>query len=705
MLRNTDVIPSGWSGSTHLDPVIKSYSDLAFRTKTLLGNEQFPLELTDVEMAVIIDKACEVYQLWEGSAKEEYLTFCADSYIRGCGVKLDELVQVACNKQYCNETVVVETITSTNITYDAIETKTAYLSVSPFVYPYDVEYKTRFDTIIPSFTGLSGQFWHIYFDPKNPWKANQICGADCLTINPVSSQWFQLSTNVNLSASIFDFENDETLSTILSSISSYISEPFDAVPLSAMGNTLSAIPISYFPLSAFYPPNQYISPPINICLDIGKGSGLIMPTCDYTSINYCSALSSQFTISDSWNYILTSIPITSVTIAQSSTTFGDISSYFTLYCNDCDCNCQFLSSFNETLSTYSFYVNNPILSGSDGTTYQLSSLDFSRATHVELNEIPLCTNDGSFPLDYNDGIKSTFTICNTAFSTSGPFPLENTRFLYDYKPPQEVLDGYCGINNNGFTVSYYNSAYDTCWRSTPRKVKVDVSFLRQNIETTIGTISTTYIANNDYGFGKTRKVLGVFSVDPPTTGGYFSGGSDLLYNFDYALLASTFGFDLAGNRTATGKQGYDLTTYFLSKSFVETSRKMLRYTSYQYDPMTQYLRVTPEPGASSGVGSAVGDYTECCGKSSSKQCYIIGVYLSPSIEEMLSSQWVQDYVMAQTMLLLGRKRGKYANVTLYGGVTITGSELIQEANEKITKLLEELREKNYYSMPALPVWG
>ena len=650
-----------------------------------------------------IDAACERYQNWEGNRKEEYLIFTSNQYRRNCGVKLDDLLRVGCNKQYCYQTTVVDTVTSFQVLNNPIETKTAFLSVSPFRLPYNVEYKTRFEPIEAPFSGLSGQFVNIFFDPKNPWKANNVCQANCMAITPVSSQWFQLSSNVNLAHTVFDFVHNPELSSLAPSISAFVAYPLSAVPLSGMGSALSSVPVTFYDLSAFYPPDELIGPPVEGCVNIGAGYGIITPNCDSSLVFPCSGLDKQYGISPSWNYVLTSQMISSVTVETSSVDFASISSFFVNYCDACNCNCAALSTYNESLSTYYFEVNSPVLSGDDGRIIPLSSLNISSATHVKLNDIPACTDDGSIPLVSNNGITETFVLCNSAFSTSGPMPMESIQFFKDAKPPVEAIDYYCGINNNGFTMSYYNSSYDNCIRTTPTKTKVDVTFYNQQIVTNVGTVSTVHVNNFDEGFGKTRKVLGVFSVDTSLGGYNGMDGNNLLFNFDYALMASTFGYDLQGGRGMLAQHGYDLTTYHLAKSFVDQAQKMLRYTSYTFDPNSQYLKVIPEPGFNTGYADPLyGDDGRCGPYANHGQCYLIGVYLSPTVEEMLGTYWVQEYVLAKAKTVLGSIRGMFGSVQLYGGATIDGKELVAEGNERIKELMDELRKDNYYTPP--PMW-
>jgi hypothetical protein len=689
-----NVAPDGF-GSTSLNPRIENYADLVYRVKCLLGWPSAPIEITDEQWAHIIDKAVEDFTEFEGNREEEYLVFCANSYTRNCGVKLDDLLNVGCNTQHCYTTTVIETVTSTRQSCSLIETGTAFLSVTPFVYPE--KYNFLNPNALP-FSGLSGQNFYLTFDSDNPWNAQNVCAANCVTINPSGSRWYLLSSNPLLSSTTFDFVTNPILSSVLSSVSYNVQQyGFYNVPMSALGTSVSAIPIKVFPLSAFYPQDSLIGPPVKACLNIGMGKGVIYPNCDVNLISSCTALTAQYSISPTINYILTSSVISSVTIQSSASTFSSVSSYFTQYCGECSCVCSLVSSYNSENQTYSFSLISPYISSNVGFNWSVSALDFSDATHAKLYGVPSCTNDGSIPLDSNDGIISTFTICNTAFSTNGPLTIKKMQFFYDYKPPVEILyDNNCSWTNNGFTFSYYNSSYSDCVRSTPRSVPVDVTFSNCQTITEIGTVSSTVSSNYDGFIQRKRKVLGVFNADTTSQGGYFGGGGDLLFNFDYALLANTFGYDLMGNRNMLGKQGYDLLTYHMARSFVEHSKKILRYVSYQFNPRTQYLKLMPEP-ASASYNTQTSCSATCCNNSimnpMSTQCYIVGVYLEPPVEQILSSYFIKEYVLALAMVTLGRIRSTFGGVTLYGGATLNGDALIAKGEERIKELIAELRDQ------------
>jgi hypothetical protein len=128
---------------------------------------------------------------------------------------------------------------------------------------------------------------------------------------------------------------------------------------------------------------------------------------------------------------------------------------------------------------------------------------------------------------------------------------------------------------------------------------------------------------------------------------------------------------------------------------------MLRYVSYTWDERTQYLKLHPEPPIRMQAdpnGDTCGcDSTPMGG--SGNQCYIIGVYLEAPIEELLSTYWIREYVLARSKQVLGTIRSKYTNVSLYGGASFDAASLLQEGTSRIEKLMDELRKDNYYTAP------
>jgi hypothetical protein len=689
-------------GSTYLTSSIQTIADLVYRTKSMLGFTVQENEIPDHVWLEIIRDATEIFTQFGGGMKEQYLIFTSLDYKQGCGVKLDDLITYGCSDLHCFTTTVVDTVTSTLTSCEIIETATAYLSVTPFIYPTEYTINDPYST---PFSGTSGQNLFLYFDPKNPWKATNVCQADCVIINPVSSQYYQLSSNIVLSSTVFDFVNDTEITAYTSEISAFTDLPLSAVPLSTMGPELSSIPIYYYDIDAFYGPDILVGPAREACVDIGRGIGWIYPKCDKSLINTCSALSGQYLISPTYQHVITSLSLTSVDVTTESTSFSDISSYFALFCNECNCNCQYLSSFTVETSSYHFETYKTVVSGIDGILWDLSALDISRATHVRLNDIPSCTDDGSIPLTYNDGIVASFAFCNSAISTNGPMYMESVQFFKDQTLPEEATGRRCGWQNNGFTMSYYNPAYTECVRHTPEKVKVDVSFCKQIESTFVGTVSTELSGNYDDYLMSRRKVHSVFTADDATANGGFFGGSagDTLFNFDYALLGSVFGYDLQGQRNFGHPGGFNLTTYHMARSFIEHTRKMLRYVDYTFDQKTQWLKIRPEPRGVRRDDTCC--YSTTNGNGMGLQAYILGVMIEAPVQELLSEYFIREYVLANALQIVGMKRSKFGNTTLFGGQTLNGDSLYQQGTARKEQLLKELRDEYRFSSPAMGFVG
>lgn len=697
--------------STYLHPTIKTIEDLVFRTKSLIG---FPVqddELTDAQWVEIISEALENYTTWGGGAKEEYLIFCSNQYRRGCGVKLDDLVSVGCNTQYCNQTVVFSSVTSEYWNCDHIQTTTGYLSVSPFIYP---SYLNINDPASVEFSGVSGQTLKITFDPKNPWDAQHVCNANCLVINPISSQAEYVITNSNLTGLALDFLNDPRLFEYVDILATDEEYDISNVPISSLSiEQISALPISYFDLSAFYPPTYFTHPPMEACVEICNGLGYIYPRCDLENISACDALSAQYKISPSYDHIITTIPITSISFTQTQDDidWDFINNYLFEICQQfsSSCSCETISAISGEDVTFISSVVMNIISGADNKIWPISSLDVTNATHVILNNIPICVTDGVIPLTENNGIYSTINLCNTALCTDGKMYLENIQFVYDYKPPVEVLYDNCNTCKewvgNGFQFNYHEFNPEYCSRMTPKKVPIDVSFYNRQLVTEVGEVSSLVSSKYDNLLNRPRKVYGVFSMDNANAMGSFGGfGGDMLFNFDYALLASTFGYNLQGSRINAG-MGYDLVTYHLARSFVENTKRLLRLVSYTWDERTQYLKIHPEPPLAMQADSN-GEFTCCDGtpnidiaNARGNQCYMVGLYLEAPIEELLSTYWVREYTLARAKQVIGTIRAKYTNGKLMDGTWFDANSLLTEATTKIEKLMDELRKENYFIAP------
>lgn len=609
----SNVVPENWTASTHLNPTIKTYADLAYRVKTHFGYPISVFELTDAQLATFIDDAVERFTQYAGYT-EEYLIFCDNLYVPGCGVRLDQLGPVECNLQQCvltSEEVYLSTI---EVSEELLSISSGLLSVTPFNY---LEVYDKCDPAAIKTTSPSGQLIELRFDMQNPWDFTTTCQANCVRIRPHNSQCEQLSTN--MPGYVFDLEPYiEIYPNWLTELTA--SEfPLSAYPLSALScDILNDIPLSTYELSVFYDPNLLIGNETTACINIKDGKGFIYPKCDTASIDSCEPLSTQ------WH-------------------------------------------------------NNDI--------------SLLPATHFISPNIPVCMGE-SIPLDSFDGILGTFTLCNTAINTFGAFPITNVQFLVDYKPTEDILySRICDVQNGGFIIRKWIDDY--CFSSTPEPVEVDIEFLKVTTEeiTALRVVETSSFF--DDAIVERRKIHGVFSAEPGNQMGYGGfGGNNILFNFDYSLMSSIMGYNMTGQRSSLWKNGYDLTTYHASLSFIETVRKMLRYHTYTFDPDSQLLRITPEPRQQRFQNV----YTDNSGCSS---CYMIGAYVEKPVEQILKQPWIREWVIACCAETIGLVRSQFGQVQLYGGSTVSGESLVTMGQAQKEKLLDQLRKENYYSAPPL----
>ncbi len=628
---NKKVLPDGWRGSTALNSTIKSYEDLAYRVKTQLGFPVVELEISDEQVAIFIDEALEWFTQYAGRERR-WIVFTDQLYEEGCGVKLDDIVRNVSMRSECFKTLSSTVVTGTDVSYSPIpsnligNTHSAYLSVSPFSIP---------STTDPSLSSI-GQRLILKYDKNNPWDAGNVCNANCFTLKPIGSDCYSLTANpnletINISALLDEYPNisyildHPTISADDDGILSLSSLPCDV---------LSAIPIDWFPLSAFYPPTELIGFPVTACVEIANGFGAIYPSCDKSKI-ICNNLTASWTIDPDFDW----------------------------------------SPFSGGT-----------LSGEDGRIISYEDLNLIGANSVTLPGLPTCTIDGVIPLFENTGYYSTFYICNSAIDTGGKWEIENVQFKKSFLPPSGALNKrFCDLENKGFTIVKTITSHGDCVQPTGRWVPVDVVFESQTLTNQTGVVVTSAAGGFDPDLNYRRKVIDAFSIDYTMgNGGYF--GSNLLFSFDYGVVANAFGFDLQGNRNLY-RNGYDMLSYELARGFIDRVRRMVNYVTYEFNSDTQYLRLIPEP------------FPETRRSNGAQRAYVVGVYVEKPLAHLINKKWVQEWVKARIMESVGHIRAKFGTVTLFGGASIQGDSLVSMAQSEMERLLRELRDDLYYTEP------
>lgn len=163
----------------------------------------------------------------------------------------------------------------------------------------------------------------------------------------------------------------------------------------------------------------------------------------------------------------------------------------------------------------------------------------------------------------------------------------------------------------------------------------------------------------DYDIMDYRKVISVTEFEEGS-----NQGINTLFTLEQTLAQQTY-FSYA-----LGNYGFDLVSWYSIKEWMETREKLLAIKrDLKFDERTQYLQMYPQPRSSSFYG-------------------VIACYLERPIRDLIKEQWVYEYAIALTKIIIGRVRGKFTNVQLLGSGSLNADLLQEGITEK--KELEQM---------------
>lgn len=174
-----------------------------------------------------------------------------------------------------------------------------------------------------------------------------------------------------------------------------------------------------------------------------------------------------------------------------------------------------------------------------------------------------------------------------------------------------------------------------------------------------------FINSFDYDLMDYRKVMAVTDFEEGS-----STGINTLFTIEQTLAQQTY-FSYA-----MGNYGFDLISWYTLKNWLETREKMLATKrSYSFDERTQILRMYPQPNASSSNVRFYG---------------VVSCYVERPIRDILKELWVYQYSLALTKMAVANIRGKYGNVTLFGGGSLNSTDLMTQGLAEKAALEEQL---------------
>jgi hypothetical protein len=217
--------------------------------------------------------------------------------------------------------------------------------------------------------------------------------------------------------------------------------------------------------------------------------------------------------------------------------------------------------------------------------------------------------------------------------------------------------------NNIFTDTFYEEIV----REVPIVSSLFVPQVKNNFtrEGSVVGNGENFINSFDYDTMDYRKVIAVTDFEEGS-----STGINTLFTIEQTLAQQTY-FSYA-----MGNYGFDLVSWYTLKNWLETREKMLATKrSYSFDERTQILRMYPQPNASSSNVRFYG---------------VISCYVERPIRDLLKELWVYQYTLALTKMAVANIRGKYGNVTLFGGGSLNSTDLMTQGLAERDKLEQQL---------------
>ena len=173
--------------------------------------------------------------------------------------------------------------------------------------------------------------------------------------------------------------------------------------------------------------------------------------------------------------------------------------------------------------------------------------------------------------------------------------------------------------------------------------------------------SQQLINSFDYDIMDYRKVISVTDFEEGST-----TGINTLFTIEQTLAQQTY-FSYA-----MGNYGFDLVSWYTLKNWLETREKLLAIRrSYTFDERTQILRMFPQPNSNVSNVRFYG---------------VVSCYVERPIRDILKELWVYQYALALTKMSVANIRGKYGNVTLFGGGSLNATEFMSQGLAEKEKL-------------------
>jgi|10_taG_2_1085330.scaffolds.fasta_scaffold00991_6 hypothetical protein len=252
---------------------------------------------------------------------------------------------------------------------------------------------------------------------------------------------------------------------------------------------------------------------------------------------------------------------------------------------------------------------------------------------------------------------TTFDTLSERISLSLGYP------LIDVDAHANQINEYIGISCDMFTKFAGYTEENLVFNSTLYEAKKGINL--QTLFSSTPGLSALYdgvSGGHDPLLNAPRKVVDVWSFEEGS-----SSGINTLFTIEQSLAQQTYFSYSMGN------YGFDLISWYTLKNWLDVREKILaQKRSFHFYPDSQYLMIVPEPISNQGFYGCIGAYVE------------------KKLVDIIKEPWVYQYALALTKVGIGRVRGKFAGVQLFGGGTLNYTDLLQEGIAEKKTLEDEL---------------